>query len=84
MSRIQFVDWEEIVKIVLAVIGVFLLWAAIISALAWPIRLLWNWLMPIIFNLPALSYWQAWGMEALICLLLGARLPKITIKENRY
>lgn len=71
-------------KIVLAVIGVFLLWAAIISALAWPIRLLWNWLMPIIFNLPALSYWQAWGMEALICLLLGARLPKITIKENRY
>ena len=71
-------------KIVLAVIGAFLLWAAITSALAWPIRLLWNRLMPIVFNLPALSYWQAWGMEALICLLLGARLPKITIKENRY
>ena len=84
MSRIQFVNWEEIVKIVLAVIGVFLLWAAIISALAWPIRLLWNRLMPFLFNMPVLSYWQAWGLEALLSFLLGGRLPKITIKENRY
>ena len=32
---------------------------------------LWNWLMPEIFGLKTLSYWQAWGMLALSCILFG-------------
>ncbi|OUS00402.1 hypothetical protein A9Q86_10550 [Flavobacteriales bacterium 33_180_T64] len=32
---------------------------------------LWNWLMPLIFGLPALSYWQAVGLFILLKLLLG-------------
>ena len=27
----------------------------------WIVMLLWNWLMPEIFGLTTLSYWQAWG-----------------------
>jgi len=23
---------------------------------------LWNWIMPDLFNLPEVSYWQAWGI----------------------
>ncbi len=29
------------------------------------VMLLWNWLMPEIFHLPAIGYWQAWGLVLL-------------------
>ncbi|WP_298900287.1 hypothetical protein [uncultured Psychroserpens sp.] len=32
---------------------------------------LWNWLMPLIFGLPLLTYWQAVGLFILLKLLLG-------------
>jgi pilus assembly protein TadC len=35
-----------------------------------PIWLLWNWLMPYIFNLPELSIFQAFGLVALTGFLL--------------
>ncbi|MCU0277146.1 MAG: hypothetical protein MUF02_09925 [Acidobacteria bacterium] len=28
----------------------------------WVVMLLWNWLMPDIFGLKRLTYWQAWGL----------------------
>jgi hypothetical protein len=34
------------------------------------VRLLWNWLMPPIFGLPAITYWQALGLFVLSHLLL--------------
>ena len=30
---------------------------------------LWNWLMPEIFGLPTISYWQAWGLVLLAHIL---------------
>ena len=47
--------------------------------LAWLIMLLWNWVMPTVFGLPALSYWQAWGLDMLIGLLFNA---KLSISKN--
>lgn len=35
------------------------------------VMLLWNWLMPDIFGLPALSFWQAVGLLVLCKVLLG-------------
>jgi len=32
---------------------------------------LWNWLMPMIFGLTKISYWQAWGLLILGRLLVG-------------
>ena len=32
---------------------------------------LWNWLMPAIFGLPAITFWQALGLLALSWILLG-------------
>jgi hypothetical protein len=29
------------------------------------VMLLWNWLMPDIFSLPRIDYWQAWGLVLL-------------------
>ena len=35
----------------------------------WIVMLLWNWLMPEIFGLKAISYWQGWGLLILSSLL---------------
>ena len=36
-----------------------------------PLMLLWNWLMPIIFGLPVLTFWQAVGINFLASILFG-------------
>ena len=35
------------------------------------VMLLWNWLMPVVFGLGAISFWQALGLLALARILLG-------------
>jgi hypothetical protein len=35
------------------------------------VMLLWNWLMPLIFGLPDISYWQAFGIVILVKLIFG-------------
>lgn len=35
------------------------------------VRLLWNWLMPAIFGLPSITFWQAVGLLALARILFG-------------
>jgi len=44
---------------------------AAIAAFAAVTMLLWNWLMPAIFGLPLLTYWQAAGILVLARLLFG-------------
>ncbi len=65
--------WEErklgekvVLGILFALGGVGLLFL-----FGWIVMLLWNWLMPEIFGLKAVSYWQAWGLLLLSCILFG-------------
>lgn len=45
--------------------------AFIFAALfALPLMLLWNWLMPVIFDLPIIGFWQAFGLMFLSRLVL--------------
>lgn len=44
--------------------------AAMSLAIAFPVNYLWNWLMPKIFGLPELSYWESFGAIWLFQLLL--------------
>jgi hypothetical protein len=39
----------------------------------WIVMLLWNWLMPDIFGLKRLTYWQAWGLLILCHILFKGR-----------
>ncbi|MBN1696365.1 MAG: hypothetical protein JW881_02520 [Spirochaetales bacterium] len=34
------------------------------------VMVLWNWLMPVIFGLPVITYWQAWGLVLLSHILI--------------
>ena len=65
--------WEErtVPQKILAVIGFIILGAGLFFLCGWVVMLLWNWLMPEIFGLKTLTYWQAWGVLALSCILFG-------------
>lgn len=57
------------------IIGMIIFGAIFISGLAilfgYIIMWLWNWLMPMIFGLPTLTFWQAAGVFILSKILLG-------------
>jgi hypothetical protein len=65
--------WTErnIAQKVLIVIGFAVLGAAALFFFGWIVMLLWNWLMPDIFGLKPVSYWQAWGLLLLSTILFG-------------
>jgi hypothetical protein len=54
-------------------VAVFGILAAAVFGLVFGVfvMLLWNWLMPTIFALPEISYWQAFGIVILVKLVFG-------------
>jgi hypothetical protein len=59
--------------LVVLIIGIlsFVMFAFVFGCiLALPVMWLWNWLMPIIFQLPDVTFWQAWGLLFLSALLI--------------
>ncbi|MHB8088761.1 MAG: hypothetical protein ACYDH2_11010 [Anaerolineaceae bacterium] len=63
--------WEEktLAGKILWGIGFGILGLAFIALCGWVVMLLWNWLMPDIFGLKQVNYWQAWGLFILSSLL---------------
>lgn len=63
-------NYRKAPRVIMAVImGIFL--AGILSLITGAfIMLLWNWLMPDIFGLGVITYWQAFGLSLLAKLLL--------------
>lgn len=57
---------NKVVFTLLLVLGTLLVWA-LLSAL--PMMLLWNWLMPELFGVPAITFLQSLGMGLLASLL---------------
>jgi hypothetical protein len=57
---------EETVTRVLLALGVIALLGILLGL---PLQLLWNWLMPTIFNLPAITFWQAMGLNIMASIL---------------
>ena len=51
----------------------YLIWALISIILAWPLSLLWNWLLPHLFSFPRITFIQAFGLEILSGLLFGVK-----------
>ena len=61
-----------------SILTAILLVAVAAIILGFPLMWLWNWLMPIIFNLPEITFWQALGLNALSAILIK---PSITTKK---
>lgn len=67
----------EIIEFVLKILAIISLVALLLGL---PLMLLWNWLMPLIFGLPTLTFWQAVGMNFLASILLGKTTTTSTKK----
>ena len=70
-------------------IGFGILGLGLIALCGWVLMLLWNWLMPEIFGLGTLNYWQAWGLLALSTILFkgfgsGANGGKSDRKRKKH
>jgi len=63
-------------EFILSVIGILML---AVILFGYPTMLLWNWLMPHLFNLPYITFWQACGVNLLASILFK---PTINIKQN--
>ena len=66
---------EKVLVGILAGIGFI---ALVVLLLGWPLMLLWNWLMPTIFGLPIITFWQAVGLNLLSTVLFN----QSTIKKK--
>lgn len=60
---------------IIHILGLLML---IVVLLGFPLMILWNWLMPVIFGLPEIGFWQAIGLN-----LLSVILIKPSIKINK-
>jgi hypothetical protein len=67
---------NNVLEYVLTIIGLLIL---AVILFGYPILLLWNWLMPTIFNLPYITFWQACGLNLLASILFN---PTINIKKD--
>jgi type VI protein secretion system component VasF len=65
-------------------IGIFviaLVTAVVLSLIfGWFVMLLWNWLMPLIFGLTTLTYWQSVGLSMLCSFLFKSSSTSATKK----
>lgn len=61
---------KDIGTILLAIVGTIALIPLIGFITAIPVYYLWNWLCPIVFHLPKITYWQAWGIQTLSSFLI--------------
>jgi hypothetical protein len=57
---------NQTVNNVVTIVGVLIL---AILLLGGPLMLLWDWLMPTLFGLPEITFWQACGLQLLATLL---------------
>lgn len=64
-------DAAQIIGAILIILSVIALIIGIAAGVAAIFMLLWNWLMPMIFGLPVLTFWQAWGLWILLGLIGG-------------
>jgi hypothetical protein len=63
---------EDFMKIIGLIAMVIALWFLVV----WIVMLLWNWLMPMIFGLTTLNYWESFGLFA----LCGALFKNVSTK----
>lgn len=53
---------KEVIKGIALVIGGLVIFGLLIG---FPIMWLWNWLMPDLFGVPEIGFWEAWGLYML-------------------
>lgn len=58
-------------KVVGKIVGFLIIILVVVTGFGQAVHYLWNWLMPIVFGLHRITYWQALGLLGLSWLLFG-------------
>lgn len=69
---------DTIINLLSTISAAFLIAVGLALLIGGPLWLLWNWLMPTIFGLPYITFWQAVGLN-----LLSSILFKPTVNVNK-
>jgi len=64
---------EDVLTKIATVVGIVILAALLLGV---PLMYLWNWLMPTIFGLPTIGFWQAVGLNFLASILFNKTTNK--------
>jgi hypothetical protein len=64
-----------------AILGIAILIVGIAALFSLPVWLLWNWLMPSIFGLTKITWFQAWGLLVLCGFLFKANIDNTPKKD---
>lgn len=88
MKLFDFERRKQKVSALLAIIGIgvgfgiltYLIFAIIAVFGAIPLYFLWNWLMPAIFGIKIITFWQAWGLVWLTGILFKS---SVTCKSSK-
>ena len=59
----------QITDTIETVLAALLILVVVTAILGFPLMWLWNWLMPTIFGLPYITFWQALGLNILSTIL---------------
>lgn len=73
----NFTEKGMIATFIRAFIGILLMSIGLSFLLTYPVMWLWNWLMPMIFGLQTLTFWQTFGLTMLANMVFG----KVNIKQ---
>jgi len=68
--------------VVTAFFGIAIIFVIIVAVQSWLFMLLWNWIVPLIFSLPHVSFFQAFGILALLNFIGGCFRSTWVKKED--
>lgn len=71
-------------RVIGAVIGGLFLIAFFALALGAIVMVLWNWLMPVLFGLGTITYWQGFGILLLAQLIFGSHVGHRSGPKHRH
>jgi hypothetical protein len=71
---------DTVLNVLSALSLAFLIAVGLALLIGGPLWLLWNWLMPTIFGLPHITFWQAVGLNLLSSILIK---PSVSVKNNK-
>lgn len=65
---------DKIIEIIIAFLITISIFAIVLFGLGFIVMLLWNWLMPVIFELTTITIWQSFGLILLSSFLLRFKI----------
>ena len=65
---------EKIIEVVLISVGMVVVVAAVALGLAFPLKWTWNYVMPYLFGLKAITWGQAWCLHFIAGMLIKSSL----------